>query len=187
MFSLIQGGSQQRPLGSGGQGFLDGGTPCCSHLLTLGLFPGSPSSTFIQGHGLVHGRTTWEHRSNCLYCPVTMLFGLLKTRRPFHLEQRLQQRQDDSGRSMCQTAAGVSESPPGKLISSLHCHALSLHPQESPVSVKLEVTFTNVRKQVTRACTGQVHRDSPVLVGTPQLRLPYPTRLADVGAAGCPL
>lgn len=65
-------------------------------------------------------------------------------------------------------------------------HPLFLHPQESPVSVKLEVTFTNVRKQVTRACTGQGHRDSPVLVGTPQLRLLYPTRLADVGAAGCP-
>lgn len=122
---------------------------------------------------------------------VTVLFGLLKTRRPFHLEQRLQQRQDDSGRSIssrvCQAAVGVSESSRTARQFTALPRPLSLHPQESPVSVKLEVTFANVRKQAFRACTGQVHRDPPVLIGTLQLRLPYPTRLADVGAAGCPL
>ena len=141
--------------------------------------------------------STGEPRGNmaatvCTVCTiwVTVLFGLLKMRRPFHLEQRLQQRQDDSGCSMssrmCQDAAGVSESPRTAHQSTALPRPLFLHPQESPVSVKLEISFTNARKQVTRACTGKC-MGIPLSSGTPQLRLPYPTRLADVGAAGCPL
>lgn len=117
---------------------------------------------------------------------VTMLFGLLKMRRPFHLEQRLQQRQDDSGCSIsscvCQAAAGVSESPWTAHQFTALPRPLSLHPQESPVSVKLEVTFANVRKQAIRACTG-----IPLSLSNTTAETPLPNPACRCGSCWLPL
>lgn len=55
-------------------------------------------------------------------------------------------------------AAGVSERPLAAHQCTSLLYSSLLHSRESTVSVKLEITFTNDRKQVTRACTVQVHR-----------------------------